>query len=72
MPNTTESSVSQTKSSLPIVIGWSKKGFIYINNNGWLISLQTQHSIETIENYFSRLPEYRDRDHAAEVNPELK
>lgn len=72
MPNTTESSVPQTKSSLPIIIGWSRRGFIYVNNNGWLVSLQTQHSPETIENYFSSLPEYKDRDHAANLNPELK
>ena len=56
----------------PVIIGYSKAGYLYINNKGWLVSFGTIHTVETIENYFSRLPCYANMDEARAAHPNLK
>lgn len=56
----------------PVIIGYSKAGYLYINNRGWLVSFGTIHTVETIENYFSRLPCYANMDEARAAHPNLK
>lgn len=53
------------------IIARSKK-HLYINSNGWLLSIMLNHSEAQIANDFSSLPLYTNEDEVRLAHPELK